>query len=1212
MNKKLLMAGMLALSGAVHAETVSSGSFTADLNPAFPGIRSYSYAGSTVTLPACGNPVVLLNRTPLTPEVALTKTGADSAEYRLTFKEQAVTITATVAVTRQTLAFTVTDVREAGAFVVRAIEIPGLTLLAGAASDEVALGNFPAPSYASEEPEDHDIFSTVAALEFKDNAEDPPADGTDAKAKDEKAKKAKKHNKNKNRNPRGERGASYAFVSNGKLAAGLAANVMEENLRMIVRTEGEGAARTLAVSPGEWTWREIPSEICPPPQAKLFVAADENGDGRATWQDAAIAYRKNMPTPYGGEKTKLYPVAHIAMNFGSQATNPFLRVLDNAKKIWLYTDGLGQRIQQKGFAGEGHDSSHPDYAGNVGRRQGGRDELNFVMRRGHDFNVLSGVHINAHEYHKEAKAFNPAIANLDAIGWSWLDESYLADYRYDSGYGTLYPRLEAMRADLPWLDFAYLDVYYGRGWSGWRMHTKTNSLGVMQFTEFPGVMERGAVWNHVANDWTQAVWGKGDRSEIARFIYYSQKDTFKHDPLLRGTNCDGFMGWHGETSMLRTVSSAITVNLPTAYLQHFSLIRQEPGKAWFTGGVRCETAGRLEPAAKVEERTSDTITDEPAPPPSDGKPGMTARIFGRDGQLVNSCRYEKPQSRPLDNLVFLPWDPYTEAKIYHWNDKGGDSTWTLPKSWAGVASALLYRLTDLGRVFEREIPVADGKVTLAGIAAATPYVLYRETPCALPDMCWSEGGLVRDTGFDSHSFTAWKKIAGDAGTAIENDAKTGQTELVVRGTAAGAVRQEIGGLEPGQVYAASAWVNIEGKRDATLAVEPAAPVPPPFVDRQGWLLLSSTKSQGKDRIRKLVDGDPKTLWQTSNAKPAPAFPHQLTIGFDRELTLTGFAQTAPADLGEGTVKAFEAWTSLDDKTWTRAGRGEFAYDASGRAAVTFGKPACARYFRLVAVSEIKGRPRTSIAEIEMLTAPGAAAAPFTALSNTINRTVLPNYTDQSSKYMRNWHRVKVLFTAPADGRVALSLRAGEGAADTVVRFDDVRLVKSGVSVPLQKARNVVLFEDFENVDEGWGPFMYGWQGPMNTHFSEANPPYTNDVIGGTFSLKSFKEGAKDVMYRTVPATLKLKPDTRYRVTLDYLSDSAGQFAVVAGTDGGKAQEIVSTTPMTDGSWTVKSCTATFTTDGREGWFIGVAKTDAKKQGQLVIDNLLVEELPAQE
>ena len=1150
----LLTTGLMLLSHEMFAVSVTSGDFKADLNPDFPGLLSYSFAGKPVSLPENTSPLVHINGTEYCPVVRLVQTSPDAAEYHLSFKDIAVTMTARFAMSHNALTITLTDICESGSLMVRTIEIPGLVLAAGAAGDEVAIGNFPASSYASEKPEDHDIFSTVANLEFK----------------------ASEKNKAKNCDANGNRGASYAFVSNGKLVAGMYCNTMDENLRMIVNVSGEGLSKVLAVRPGKWTYREIPTEIIGEPVVRLIVTEDENGDGKVTWQDGAIAYRQNTPHPYGGEKTRNYPIAHIAMNFGSQATTPFLRGLDNAKKIWLYTDGLGQRIQQKGFAGEGHDSSHPDYAGNVGRRQGGRDELNFVMRRGHDFKVLSGIHINAHEYHKEAKYFSYDIANTNAIGWSWLDESYLTDYRYDSAYGTLYQRLDAMRNDLPWLDFIYLDVYYGRGWPGWRMHTKVNSLGIMQFTEFPGVMERAVVWNHVANDWTQAIWGKGDRSEIARFIYYSEKDTFKHDPLLRGSCCDGFMGWHAERDMLQTVKSAFTVNLPTKYLQHFQLVRQESNAAWFNNGVHTEFDG------------------------------TTAKILSASGQLLNSCRYEKPKSRPVDNLIFLPWNPCTEEKIYHWNDKGGESTWDVPASWSAVKTAQLYRLTDLGRVFEREIPVSSGKVTLTGIAANTPYVLYRETPPTLPDMKWSEGGLVRDTGFDSHSFKYWQTTT-PAAVAIENDPKFGQTELVFGNAAPGEVRQTVTDLTPGMTYAASAWVSISGKRDATFAVESSAPTAPPFLDKQSWKIIYSAKSLGGDKPQRIFDGDDKTLWHTvSNS----VFPHEITVGFGKELTIEGFVQTARNDLGNGTIKDYEAWVSADNTKWKMVAHGKFDYAGGSRVEVKFARPVKAKFFRVVAKSGVKGRAFTSIAELDMIlpAVPVQAPASKLGVANTINRTALLNFTDQSSKYMRNWHRLKVVFTAPADGRADLVLRAGAGSGDATVKFDDVRLVKSGVSHPQKGAKNVVLFEDFENVDEAWGPFMYGWQGPMNTHLSEANPPYTDDTIGGQFSLKSRREGSPGMLYRTVPAMLKLNPNTTYRVSLDYLCDTKDCFALVAGFDGADDGEVIENRPMPDGSWKVKHFTTSITTDANEGWFIGVSKLNKDKVGTVVIDNVLVEEI----
>jgi endo-alpha-N-acetylgalactosaminidase len=207
--------------------------------------------------------------------------------------------------------------------------------------------------------------------------------------------------------------------------------------------------------------------------------------------------------------------------------------------------------------------------------------------------------------------------------------------------------------------------------------------------------------------------------------------------------------------------------------------------------------------------------------------------------------------------------------------------------------------------------------------------------------------------------------------------------------------------------------------------------------------------------------------------------------------------------------------------------------------------------------------------------------------------------------MRNWHRLKVIFTAPADGRARVMLEAVSGAAK--VAFDDVRVVKTGVSKAPAGARNVVLFEDFENVDEAWGPFMYGWQGPMNTHLSEANPPYTNDTIQGQFSLKSRQEDSPNLLYRTVPATLKLKPNTTYKISFDYLCDKADCFAFFAGPDATTEFKPAAEHVLKDGSWTVQKFTGTFTTDANTDWFIAVTKLSQGNKGTVVIDNLLITE-----
>ena len=55
-----LLASILVFTSPSHADLIKSGTFQADLDPAFPALRSYSYQGNTTTLPA-GDPVLLTN-----------------------------------------------------------------------------------------------------------------------------------------------------------------------------------------------------------------------------------------------------------------------------------------------------------------------------------------------------------------------------------------------------------------------------------------------------------------------------------------------------------------------------------------------------------------------------------------------------------------------------------------------------------------------------------------------------------------------------------------------------------------------------------------------------------------------------------------------------------------------------------------------------------------------------------------------------------------------------------------------------------------------------------------------------------------------------------------------------------------------------------------------------------------------------------------------
>ena len=273
-----------------------------------------------------------------------------------------------------------------------------------------------------------------------------------------------------------------------------------------------------------------------------------------TGRTARSPTARSRPLPLGAELVKKRITSQIAMNFASYAQHPFLRVLDSVKMMYLQTDGLGQEIQFKGYQAEGHDSSHPDYGGNVGRRQGGRDEFNFVMRRMKDFDAAAGIHINATEYYPEAKHYSLDLVNTNKPGWAWLDQSFYTDQHYDIVSGKLYQRLNEMRADLPGLDWVYVDVYFGVGWEAYKLATKMNSLGSPIYTEFPWLMERWVTWNHTSQDWTQKIWGDGRKSKLARFIQNTTRDVWPHDPLLRAARMT--VSWAGIRNATLTPSCA--------------------------------------------------------------------------------------------------------------------------------------------------------------------------------------------------------------------------------------------------------------------------------------------------------------------------------------------------------------------------------------------------------------------------------------------------------------------------------------------------------------------------------------------------------------------------------------------------------------------------------------------------------------------------------
>lgn len=143
--------------------------------------------------------------------------------------------------------------------------------------------------------------------------------------------------------------------------------------------------------------------------------------------------------------------------------------------------------------------------------------------------------------------------------------------------------------------------------------------------------------------------------------------------------------------------------------------------------------------------------------------------------------------------------------------------------------------------------------------------------------------------------------------------------------------------------------------------------PPSPLERLGAKVVKVDSAEPAYEGDKAIDGDPATIWHTAYT-PAPLNPpHEIQLDLGRSVVLRGFTMLPRQDkILHGTIRQYACYLSTDGKDWGRpVAEGEFAADHRLKT-VRFARPSAGRYFRLVAISEAKGGPWASIAELDVL------------------------------------------------------------------------------------------------------------------------------------------------------------------------------------------------------------------------------------------------------
>ena len=127
-----------------------------------------------------------------------------------------------------------------------------------------------------------------------------------------------------------------------------------------------------------------------------------------------------------------------------------------------------------------------------------------------------------------------------------------------------------------------------------------------------------------------------------------------------------------------------------------------------------------------------------------------------------------------------------------------------------------------------------------------------------------------------------------------------------------------------------------------------------------------------EAAKNAIDDDPDTIWITEWRDASPPHPHEIQIDLGETLELEGFTYLPRQQHGTGgTILDYAFYTSADGRDWGQPrSKGQFANIRNNPVlqTVRFGKPAPARFIRLVGLSEVEGNPWTSAAEVGVLTA----------------------------------------------------------------------------------------------------------------------------------------------------------------------------------------------------------------------------------------------------
>lgn len=142
---------------------------------------------------------------------------------------------------------------------------------------------------------------------------------------------------------------------------------------------------------------------------------------------------------------------------------------------------------------------------------------------------------------------------------------------------------------------------------------------------------------------------------------------------------------------------------------------------------------------------------------------------------------------------------------------------------------------------------------------------------------------------------------------------------------------------------------------------------PAFIAKSEWKLKYANSQEVNDPglASMSFDDNPNTIWHTRWSTGSDPYPHEIQIDLNNEYLVSEFELLNRQDGENGRIQDYELYFSLDGEEWGEPISAGSFENTSAPQKVRFDTPVKAKFFRLIALSEVNGNPWASAAEFSV-------------------------------------------------------------------------------------------------------------------------------------------------------------------------------------------------------------------------------------------------------